>query len=103
MATGCAVDLTTSSAAVGGIFRWLWDTGKSGSQDRLPLGWHQKLQPTDMAMCMQFDAAATARSANVAAELEAALGEATAARAEMVRWRGDASAVAAACDEVDLL
>lgn len=49
---------------------------------------------------MQFDAAATARSANVAAELEVALGEATAARAEMVRWRAEASAATAACDEV---
>jgi hypothetical protein len=81
----------------------LGDTGNPGSQNKLSLGSHMNLQPADMAMCMQFDAAATARSANVAAELEAALGEATAARAEMVRWRGDTSAAAAACDEVDLL
>ena len=69
-------------------------------QNHVPLGSNLKMQLTDMDMCMQFDAAAAARSANVAAELEAALGEAMAARAEMVRWRGDASAATAACDEV---
>ena len=95
---------TCCPPASGGIFRCsglgFRVYSNPGSQNHVPLGSNSNLQPTDMATCMQFDAAAAARSANVAAELEAALGEAMAARAEMVRWRADASAAAAACDEV---
>ena len=95
---------TCCPPASGGIFRCsglgFRVYSNPGSQNHVPLGSNSNLQPTDMATCTQFDAAAAARSANVAAELEAALGEATAARAEMVRWRADALAAAAACDEV---